>query len=211
MLAWSYLYYVLFPPLFKFDMNRLPVLFILLGLLFGQARIGEWQAYTAPLHINDIAGYEQQAICGTNGGLLIYDQDENTFNTLTVIDQLAGTGVNVVEIGQDGYLWLGGVSPDGFVQVYDLKTKNSIAEFDFGLTEIIDISIADSIGFVAFLENQDWGLMEFIYRDENWIYRDVYRNWPTDFESINAIEIGMMRLWWPQKKDYLLVIGEDQI
>ena len=31
--------------------------------------------------------------------------------------------------------------------------------------------------------------MEFIYRDENWIYRDVYHNWPTDFESINAIEI----------------------
>jgi len=189
MLVWSYLYYVLFPSLFKFDMNRLPVLFILLGVLFGQARIGEWQAYTAPLHINDIAGFEQQAVCGTNGGLLIYDQDENTFNTLTVIDQLAGTGVNVVEIGQDGYLWLGGVSPDGFVQVYDLKTKKSIAEFDFGLTEIIDISIGDSIGFVAFLENQDWGLMEFIYRNENWIYRDVYRNWPTDFESINAIEI----------------------
>jgi len=141
MLVWSYLYYVLFPPLFKFNMNQLPVLFILLGLLFGQARIGEWQAYTAPIHINDIIGFEQQAVCGTNGGLLIYDQDEDTFNTLTVTDQLAGTGINVVEIGQDGHLWLGGVSPDGFVQVYDLKTKNSIAEFDFGLTEIIDLSI----------------------------------------------------------------------
>ena len=189
MLAWSYLYYVLFLSLFKFDMNRLPVLFILLGLLFGQARIGEWLAYTAPLHINDITGFEQQAVCATNGGLLIYDQDEDTFNTLTVIDQLAGTGINVVEIGQYGHLWLGGVSPNGFVQVYDLKKQNSIAEFDFGLTEIIDISITDSIGFVAFLENQDWGLLEFIYRDENWIYRDVYRNWPTDFESINAIEV----------------------
>ena len=172
-------------------MNRLTILFIQLGLLFGQARIGEWQAHTAPLHINDITGFEQQVICGTNGGLLIYGQDKNTFNTLTVIDQLAGTGINVVEIGQDGYLWIGGVSPNGFVQVYDLKSKNSIAEFDFGLTEVIDISIADSICFVAFLENQDWGLMEFIYRDESWIYRDVYRNWPMDFGSINAIEIWM--------------------
>ena len=172
-------------------MNRLTILFIQLGLLFGQARIGEWQAYTAPLHINDITGFEQQVICGTNGGLLIYGQDKNTFNTLTVIDQLAGTGINVVEIGRDDYLWIGGVSRDGFVQVYDLQSKNSIAEFDFGLTEIIDISITDSICFVAFLENQDWGLMEFIYRDENWIYRDVYRNWPTDFGSINAIEIWM--------------------
>ena len=148
-------------------MNQLPALFILLGLLFGQARIGEWQAYTAPLHINDITGFEQQAICGTDGGLLIYDQDRDSFNTLTVIDHLAGTGINVVEIGKDGYLWLGGVSPYGFVQVYDFKNKKSIAEFNFGLTEIIDISITDSIGFVAFLENQDWGLMEFIYRDEN--------------------------------------------
>ena len=62
-------------------MNRLTILFIQLGLLFGQARIGEWQAYTAPLHINDITGFEQQVICGTNGGLLIYGQDKNTFNT----------------------------------------------------------------------------------------------------------------------------------
>ena len=96
-------------------MNRLTILFIQLGLLFGQARICEWLAYTAPLYFTDIAGYEHQAVCVTNGGLLIYDQDENTFNTLTVIARLAGTGVNVVEIGQDGYLWIGGVSPNGFV------------------------------------------------------------------------------------------------
>ena len=55
-------------------MNRLLVLFIQLRLLFGQARIGEWQAYTAPLHINDMTSFEQQAVCGTNGGLLVYDQ-----------------------------------------------------------------------------------------------------------------------------------------
>jgi len=79
MLVWSYLYYVLFLPLFKFDMNRILVLFILLGVLIGQARIGEWQAYTTPFHINDITGYEQQAVCGTNGGLLIYNQDKNIF------------------------------------------------------------------------------------------------------------------------------------
>ena len=125
MLAWPYLYYVLFPPLFKFDMSRLLVLFILSGVLCGQARIGEWQAYTAPIHINDVTGFEQQAICATNGGLLIYDQSEDTFNTLTVVDQLSSTGINVIEISQDGYLWLGGMSPNGFVQVYDFKNKKS--------------------------------------------------------------------------------------
>jgi len=125
MLVWSYLYYVLFPPLFKFDMNRLPVLFIQLGLLFGQARIGEWQAYTAPLHINDMTSFEQQAVCGTNGGLLVYDQVKDTFNTLTVIDQLAGTGINVVEIDQDGYLWIGGVSRTVLFRFTILRSKTA--------------------------------------------------------------------------------------
>ena len=101
--------------------------------------------------------------------------------------RLADTDL-IIEVENDSSIWLGGLSPDGFIQVYDLKNNLSISKFDFDLTEIIDISIADSICFIAFIDNQDWGVMEFIVSDNKWIYRDIYRNWPINFDSINSIE-----------------------
>lgn len=173
---------------------------LLTGLLISQSRIGDWKAYTSPLHINDLTEYNNLIICATDGGLLIYDNYQNSFSTLTVVDQLKGTAINVVEVGKDSLVWLGGVSPNGFVQIYDVNNYQSIAQFDFGLTEIIDISTTDSICFVAFLDNQDWGLMEFIFSNNEWIYRDTYRNWPISFDLLNSIEIS----------DEKVFIGTDQ-
>ena len=166
------------------------IILLLAGQLLSQSRIGEWNAYTSPLYINDLIEYNNLVICATNGGLLLYDKTKNDFTTLTVIDQLVSTAVNIVEVGNDGSIWIGGVSPDGFVQIYDIKNNLSISEFDFGLTEVVDISISDSICFVAYLDNQDWGVMEFIISENEWIYRDIYRNWPINFDSINSIEIS---------------------
>ena len=166
------------------------IIFLIAGQLLSQSRIGEWNAYTSPLHINDLIEYNNLVICATSGGLLLYDKNKNDFTTLTVVDQLVSTAANIVEVGNDGSIWIGGVSPDGFVQIYDIKNNLSISEFDFGLTEVVDISISDSICFVAFLDNQDWGVMEFIISENEWIYRDIYRNWPINFDSINSIEIS---------------------
>ena len=182
-------YYVLFQPHFKYSMKYFYINFLLGGLLLSQSIIGDWSAYTSPLNINSLIEHNNLVICATDGGLLIYDNNKNIFTTLTVVEQLVGTAVNVVEVGNNGFVWLGGVSPDGFVQIYDLDNYQSIAKFDFGLTEIIDISISDSVCFVAFLDNQDWGVMEFIINEDEWIYKDIYKNWPMDFTSINSIEI----------------------
>ena len=171
-------------------MKSLFINFLIVGLLVSQSRIGDWKAYTSPLHINDLIEYNNLIICATNGGILLYDKYQSSFSTLTVVDQLKGTAINVIEVGKDSLLWLGGTSPNGFVQIYDVNKYQSIAQFDFGLTEIIDISIMDSICFVAFSDNQDWGLMEFIFSNNEWIYRDVYRNWPINFDLINSIEIS---------------------
>jgi len=173
---------------------------LLTGLLLSQSRIGDWKAYTSPLHINDLTEYNNLIICATDGGVLLYNKYQNSFSTLTVVDQLEGSAINVVEVGNDSLIWLGGVSPNGFVQIYDMNNYQSIAQFDFGLTEIIDISNTDSICFVAFLDNQDWGLMEFIFSNNEWIYRDIYRNWPINFDSINSIEIS----------DENILVGTDQ-
>ena len=66
--------------------------------------------------------------------MLLYDKNKKNFTTLTVVDQLVSTGVNIIEVENDSSIWLGGLSPDGFIQVYDLKNNLSISKFDFYLT-----------------------------------------------------------------------------
>ena len=115
-------------------MKSLFINFLIVGLLVSQSRIGDWKAYTSPLHINDLTEYNNLIICATNGGILLYDKYQSSFSTLTVVDQLKGTAINVIEVGKDSLLWLGGTSPNGFVQIYDVNRYQSIAQFDFGLT-----------------------------------------------------------------------------
>ena len=83
-------------------------------------------------------------------------------------------------------LWVGGNSPYGFLQSYDPFTKKSLSSFDFNLTSIIDIQVADSITWVLFQVGQDNGLMKFIYNEE-WQYRDSYKNFPDEITKINCL------------------------
>ena len=90
------------------------IIIFISGLLLSQSRIQEWKAYTSPLHINDLTEYNDLIICATNGGLLLYDKNKKNFTTLTVVDQLVSTGVNIIEVEtademfkatQKNYIW----------------------------------------------------------------------------------------------------------
>ena len=76
-------------------MKHFYINFLLIVLLLSQSRIGDWNAYTSPLHINNLTEYNNLIICATDGGLLLYNKNQNSFSTLTVVDQLEGTAVNV--------------------------------------------------------------------------------------------------------------------
>jgi len=112
----------------------------------------------------------------------------STFEVLTTVHGL--NGVDLLSISKDNYnnIWIGGKSPNGFVQIYD-NEKNSIDVFDYGLTEITKFYIGDSIALASFIDGQDVGLIKWIYSDYQWSYRDIYRNFPILIESINGIEI----------------------
>ena len=98
--------------------------------------------------------------------------------------------VDLFSISKDKYrnVWLGGKSPNGFVQIYKIE-RNNINIFDYGLTEITEFWVGDSIAFAAFIDGQDLGIIKWIYSDGEWSYRDIYRNFPFVVESINGIEI----------------------
>ena len=162
------------------------MILILLSIINGQLRIGEWRALTCPLDIRNLIQLGDTTYCATGGGLLLYHN--STFEVLTTVNGLYG--IDLLSISKDTYnnIWIGGKSPYGFVQIYD-NEKNSIDVFDYGLTEITKFFIGDSIALASFVDGQDLGLIKWIYSNYQWSYRDIYRNFPFLIESINGVEI----------------------
>ena len=149
-------------------------------------RIGDWKALTCPLDVRDLIQLGDTTYCATGGGLLLYHN--LTFEVLTTVNELYG--IDLLSISKDSHnnIWIGGKSPNGFVQIYD-NEKNSINVFDYGLTEITKFFIGDSIALACFVDGQDLGLIKWIYSEHQWSYRDIYRNFPFLIQSINGVEI----------------------
>ena len=84
---------------------------------FSQVRVGEWNSLTSCLQIRDIEFIDNTLFAATEGGILTLVDQEN--KVITNIDGL--NGVDILSIEKDTYdnLWIGGNSPDGFLQSYD--------------------------------------------------------------------------------------------
>ena len=150
--------------------------------------MGDWESFTSPLIIHDLVEFDSKVLCATEGGLLIYTGEE--FSTLTNLDGLIGTNLNVIEKDLYGNIWLGGTVPDGFVQVYDPSETSSVAEFDYDLTEIIDIAVGDTIAYAVFKLNQDFGIQKFLHDGNRWTHNDLmYSDWLFESDHIAGIVV----------------------
>ncbi len=164
------------------------------GLLWGQSRVGEWGSFTSPLDIQAMIEIGDSIVAATDGGLLIFDRISRTFMTINNTDGLHST--DLLAVANDGNnLWIGGNDPNGVIQIYDLQEMESVDIFDFGFTCIPGFAIADSLVYGVFKENMDWGLIEFIYRNGKFIYRDIYRNWPQSWTEISGAAIHGDYVW----------------
>ncbi|MFQ6616439.1 MAG: hypothetical protein ACE5HZ_06685 [Fidelibacterota bacterium] len=155
----------------------------------GQSRIGDWQSLTSVIRVRSAVEFEGKAVCTTSGGLLILDLETGEFETLTNIDGLVETDLGPLAVDRKGYLWMGSSAPIGIVQVYDLRSRQTVETFDFDLSEISDIAVSDSAVFVSFSQNLNWGILEFIWEDDRFQYRQVYRPSDNILSSIYDVEI----------------------
>lgn len=156
---------------------------------FSQSRVGEWESYTSHLDIVQSIEIGDTIVSATSGGILLYHQLSGRFEMLNNTDGLATADVSAIAIDKNGYLWLGGASPNGVVQIYDPKSHESVAVFDFDLSEISDITVSDSVAFVAYLQNQDWGILEFIWKDDAFIYRQIFNPSVAQLSFISGVAI----------------------
>ena len=162
------------------------ILLFLFSALNGQVKIGDWGAYTSPLKINKTIIAGDSIICATEGGLSIKKGD--VYNTLTTIDGLYSVDLSTIEKDSYGNFWIGGNTPLGFIQIYNFDI-GSVEVFDFGLTVITDFYIDLENAYASFIDGQDVGIIKFVYSNNKWSYRDIYRNFPVAIDEINGIEI----------------------
>ena len=158
-------------------------LLLLISLATSQVRIGEWNALTSPLNVREVLYLDDDLYAATEGGL--FQIKDGEYRTFTTIEGILGVDLSAIGVDHKSQLWLGGAVPFGFVQIYDPEKEITVNSFDFGLSEIYDIRMLDSLAFVFFQDGQDVGIMKFLY-DEGWEYRDSFRNFPQGTGTINC-------------------------
>ena len=169
------------------------------GVLLGQVRIGDWDAFTSPLDVKMMIEMGDTVYCATDGGILKFDVAAASFETYTNLHGLSGTDIGAIAKDQRNQIWIGGASPDGFINIFDPETEEVSTVFDYDLSEILDFAVGDSVVFGAMDLNQDLGIIEFRLTDSGFEYRDVYKNWPITVSSISGIAI----------RDDSLLVGTD--
>ncbi|MDP6532760.1 MAG: hypothetical protein QGH89_02890 [Candidatus Marinimicrobia bacterium] len=170
-------------------MHRFVYFALLAGILSGQVRIGDWDSFTSPLNVRMMVETGDSVYCATDGGILKFDSKTASFETFTNLHGLSGTDIAAVAMDKRNMIWVGGASPDGFIDIFDPKKEEVVSSFDYDLSEILDFAIADSAVFGAMDLNQDLGIIEFRLTDSGFEYRDVFKNWPLAVSSIAGIAV----------------------
>lgn len=166
-----------------YNSNLKIIIILSLTFLTGQNRIGQWGALTSVLEVRDIVNIDGHLYAATGGG--VFHINDNNYSVFTKVDQLEGVDINAIAVDFKSHIWIGGNSPNGFIQVYDPASQKSIEIFDFGMNLIKDIKLDDKKCWVLFKDGQDFGLMKFVY-NKNWEYRESYVNYPENGGLINC-------------------------
>ena len=76
---------------------RLFLLFFPL-LVFSQTRVGQWKSYPSSLIVRQTIEIDNLLVSATSGGILIYDRNTLTFETITNIEGLVETDLSVIDV-----------------------------------------------------------------------------------------------------------------
>jgi len=157
--------------------------------VYSQSRVGDWDSFTSFLNVRQAVEINQRIVCATSGGILIYDRYSESYEMLTNIDGLVETDLSTISVDRNGNLWIGSSSPRGIIQIYDLEKKQNVKTFDFDLSQITDIATSDSAVFVSYAKNLDWGILEFIWNEGKFIYRQIYNPSEENLDYISGLAI----------------------
>lgn len=177
----------IYPMFHSRPISILKISLALISLAMAQSRIGDWKIHSSTLKISGITAIENTIYCATEGGLLTYNTETEIFEVKTVLDGLERTSISTIHSPDGNLVWVGGQSPNGFIQVMDVVSDKTVFTFDQSLTEVTNFHVLDSAAFAVYRKNQEFGLVKFSISDGDIKYRDFFRNWPDGITRINSI------------------------
>ena len=119
------------------------VFHFIISICFSQSRVGEWEALTSVIEVNDVNIVGDVVYAATEGG--IFEIRDKQYSVHTTIDGLIGVDLSTITVDSSSLLWIGGDEPFGFLQIYDPINNKSINHFDFGLSAIFDEQSINSL------------------------------------------------------------------
>ena len=155
---------------------------ISLGFLSAQARIGEINSITSSLIVKSAVSYDNNLFLATSGGLGKYNIASKKYYVFTKDEGLVETDIDVIHIGPNGLIWLGGKKS---VQIWDSYQERIVDYFELDIEEVSGFTNYKNTVYGSVKNNEKWGIMEFIFLEDKIYYRDFY--YREDIEHINNI------------------------
>ena len=155
---------------------------ISLGCLSAQARIGEINSITSSLIVKSAVSYDYNLFLATSGGLGKYNIASKKYYVFTKDEGLVETDIDVIHIGPNGLIWLGGKKS---VQIWDSYQERIVDYFELDIEEVSGFTNYKNTVYGSVKNNEKWGIMEFIFLEDKIYYRDFY--YREDIEHINNI------------------------
>ena len=155
---------------------------IIIGFLSGQVRIGEINSITSSLDVSVIVSNDNNLFLATSGGLGKYNYNSKNYFVFTKDEGLVETDIDVIHIGPNGLIWLGGKNS---IQIWDPFQERLLDYFELDIQEVSGFTNYKGMVYGSVKNNNEWGIMEFIFSKNKFYYRDFY--FREDIDTINNI------------------------
>lgn len=168
---------------------------ISLGLLLGWSLFAQhvqwtWKTYTSARKIRDMVLYQGGLWCATEGGLLSFDIQNQTFSAITNTEGLAEVDVTALAVDASGDLWIG--TANGYLQRYSHESRSWKTITDYTDYHIHRLALHNDSLFVAL----DIGLSVFLISRQE--VKETYKHLGTEIQSeitVSDIQIDGDGLW----------------
>ena len=148
-----------------------------------------WHHFTSFVTPNDILIQDNYIIYTSEGGLVQYDINENEFNHIGK-ENLLLLDLNNIIIFENDYIISGKGPSEAMLQFLDdkmvLKNNYTISE---SINEIIHIGYFDSLVFVTYRIQNDYGILQFSFEENSYNYNDYYEIFPIPISKISDLDI----------------------
>ncbi len=158
-------------------------------IAFSNVDFNKWEHFTSFITPNDILIQDNVILYTSSGGLVEYNIYENTFNHIDK-NNLLLLDLNNITIFKNDYIITGKGPSESKLQILDdkmvLKENYSISE---SINEIIHIGYLDTLVFVTYRIQNDYGIMQFSFEDNEYHYNDYYEIFPVPISKISDFDI----------------------